>query len=73
MSGEIDINDPEVQIGWAAIDMRIEEWLRYMEENVLCDYELDDEDRAQLIYCMRLSYIQGHKDGVSGVVPAPGL
>lgn len=73
MSDKIDIDDPEVQLGWAAIDMQIEEWLRYLEEHVLHEYELDDEDRAQLIYCMRLSYIQGHKDGASGVVPAPGL
>lgn len=73
MSEPIDIDDPEVQLGWAAIDLQIEEWLRYLDENVLAEYELDDEDRAQLVYCMRLCYIQGHKDGAAGVVPAQGL
>lgn len=73
MSDEVDIDDPDLMLGYAEIDMRIEEWLRAMEENVLMEYELDDEDRAMLIYCMRLSYIQGHKDGAAGLVPAPGL
>jgi hypothetical protein len=60
-------------IGYGQIDLQIEEYLRHMEEDVLSSYEVDDEDRAMLVYLMRLSYIQGHKDGRLGVVPAQGL
>lgn len=73
MSDEIDYDDPQLILDYMAIDLRIEEYLRHLEEDVLSEYEIDDEDRTMLIYLMRLAYVVGHKDGRHGVLPAQGL
>lgn len=67
-----DPNDnPRLILDYMAIDLRIEEWLRGLEE-ILSEYEFDEEDRAMVIYYMRLAYIQGHRDGRKGVLPLEG-
>lgn len=74
MSDEIDYDDPQLILDYMAIDLRIEQYLRHLEEDVISEYEdFSDEDRTMLIYLMRLAYVVGHKDGRTGVVPAQGL
>lgn len=65
--------DPQLVLDFATIDLRIEEWLRGVDEDVIVDNDLDDEDRSLIIYYMRLAYMQGHRDGRKGIVPLEGV
>lgn len=74
VSDEIDYDDPQLILDYMAIDLRIEEYLRHLDDDVLEEYDgISDEDRTMLIYLMRLAYVKGHKDGREGVMPAQGL
>lgn len=74
MSDEEELDEVRLALDYAAIDMRIEQYLRHLEEDVLQEYDgIDDEDRTMMIYLMRLAYITGYKDARAGVVPAQGL
>ena len=59
--------EERIALNYAAIDLRIEEWLRDLEDMV-DEYEIEEEDRAMIIYFMRLSYLRGYEDGGGSAV-----